>query len=117
MWKKLYAFTFKSLIKFVVANYYVMTVLQIEHKVLNYIGWKKAFDSDPINRKRSGVRRHRIIRPNNDPDYVIVQMEFNSLQEAESALAALRKVWANVEGKIMTNPQTRIFDIAGAIDY
>lgn len=34
-----------------------MLILQIEHKVPNYEGWKKAFDSDPISRKKSGVKR------------------------------------------------------------
>ena len=28
-----------------------MYILQIEHPVPNYEGWKKAFDSDPVNRK------------------------------------------------------------------
>jgi hypothetical protein len=94
-----------------------MIVLQIEHKVPNYQGWKKAFDSDPINRKKSGVRRHRIFRPADDPDYVVVQLEFETLEEAEKALSALRNLWTRVEGKIMVDPQTRMFNIAEAIEY
>jgi hypothetical protein len=35
-------------------------ILQIEHPVPNFEGWKAAFDSDPIGRERSGVRRYRI---------------------------------------------------------
>ena len=94
-----------------------MTVLQIEHKVPNYQGWKKAFDSDPINRKKSGVRRHRVFRPADDPNYVIIQLEFETLDEAEKALSALRNLWTKVEGKVMVDPQTRILDIAEAIEY
>jgi hypothetical protein len=94
-----------------------VTVLQIEHKVPNYNGWKKAFDSDPINRKESGVRRHRIFRPTDDPDYIIIQLEFETLHAAEEALTALRKLWTKVEGKVMVDPQTRMLDIAEAIDY
>ena len=48
-----------------------MTILRIEHKVPNFDGWKKAFDSDPINHKQSGVRRYHIFRPIDDPTYVI----------------------------------------------
>ena len=40
-----------------------MTTLRIEHKVPNFDGWKKAFDSDPIDRKKSGVNRYSIYRP------------------------------------------------------
>jgi hypothetical protein len=39
-----------------------MPILQIEHKVANFDGWKKAFDSDPVGRKKSGVRRDHIFR-------------------------------------------------------
>jgi hypothetical protein len=94
-----------------------MTILQIEHKVPNYDGWKKVFDSDPINRKKSGVRRYRIFRPTDDPNYIIIDLEFDTLNEAEAALAALRKVWVQAEGKVMVNPQTRILNIAESLEY
>ncbi len=48
-----------------------MIILQIEHPVPNFDGWKKAFDSDPINRKQSGVRRYKISRQADNPNYVI----------------------------------------------
>ncbi len=94
-----------------------MFVLQIDHKVPDYTGWKKAFDSDPINRKKSGVCRHRIFRPTDDSNYVIIQLEFATLHEAEEALDALRKLWTNVEGKIIFDPHTRILDVTEAIEY
>jgi hypothetical protein len=94
-----------------------MTVLQIEHKVPNFDGWKKAFDSDPIGRKKSGVRRYRVFRPADDPNYVIIDLEFDTLDEAETALAALRGLWTHVEGKVMVNPQTRMLNIVEAKEY
>jgi hypothetical protein len=39
-----------------------MVILRIEHRVSNYGGWKQAFDSDPVDRKGSGVRRYQILR-------------------------------------------------------
>lgn len=93
-----------------------MVVLQIEHKVPNFDGWKKAFESDPVNRKQSGVRSYRILRPVDDPNYVIINLAFDSLSEAENTLAKLRTLWAEVEGKVMMNPQTRIFDLVEARD-
>ena len=94
-----------------------MPILQIEHKVANFDGWKKVFDSDPINRKKSGVRRYRIFRPVDDPSYVIVDLEFDTLNEAEAALAALRNLWSQVEEKVMFNPQARMLDIVEAKEY
>jgi hypothetical protein len=85
--------------------------LQIEHKVPNFDGWRKAFDSDPINRKQSGVRSYSILRPFDDPNYVIIDLEFDNLTAAENTLALLHKLWAKVEGKVMVNPQTRILEL------
>ena len=90
--------------------------LQIEHKVPNYDEWKKAFESDPINRKKSNVRRYKIFRPLDDPYYVIIDLEFDSLKEAEDTLDALRNLWVRVEGEVMMNPQTRILDLAEMAD-
>ena len=93
-----------------------MIVLQIEHAVPNFEGWKKAFENDPIDRKKSGVNHYSIFRPIDDPNYVIIDLEFDTLKAAEETLAALRKLWTNVEGKIMMDPQTRILDLIEAED-
>lgn len=87
-----------------------MIILQIEHKIQSYEGWKKAFESDPIDRKKSGVRSYRIFRPSDDPNYVIIDLEFENLTDAQNALAALRNLWKKVEGTVMFNPQTRILE-------
>ncbi len=94
-----------------------MPILQIEHKVPDFDGWKKAFDSDPINRQKSGTRRYRIYRPTDDPNYVIVDLEFDSISDAEAALVALRKLWNQVEGTVMTGPKTRMLDIIETKEY
>ena len=90
--------------------------LQIEHKVPNYDEWKKAFESDPINRKKYNVRRYKIFRPLDDPYYVIIDLEFDNLKEAEDTLNALRNLWVSVEGKVMMNPKTRILALAEMAD-
>ena len=93
-----------------------MIVLQIEHPVQNFEGWKKVFDSDPIGRKSAGVRRYRILQPVNDPNHVIVDLEFNTITEAEEALATLQKLWAKLEVKVMRDPKSRILDLREATE-
>ena len=88
-----------------------MYILQIEHPVPNYDGWKKAFENDPIDRKGSGVQRYRISRKPGDPNYVMVDLEFNTLDEAEACHAKLRNLWNRVEGSVINNPQSRIIEI------
>ena len=88
-----------------------MFILHIEHPVPNYDAWKKAFDSDPVNRKQSGVRHYRVLRPIDNPNYAIIDLEFDSVNEAESLLAAMREVWGRVQGTIMENPRVRIVEV------
>jgi hypothetical protein len=88
-----------------------MIVVQIEHPVPDFDKWKAAFDSDPVNRERSGVRRYQVLRPLDSPNFSIIELEFNSLSEAEAFLAAMRKVWGRVEGTIIESPRVRIVEV------
>jgi hypothetical protein len=94
-----------------------MTVLQIEHRVPDFDGWKKAFESDPIDRKKSGVKSYRIYRPAGNKNYVVIDLVFATVSEAESALTALQKLWGKVEGTVMTGPQTRLLEIVESKEY
>jgi hypothetical protein len=94
-----------------------MIVLQIEHQVVNFERWKKAFDNDPIDRKRSGVKRYRVYRSNEDPNLVIIDLEFDELNNAQQTLTALRNMWPKIEGIIVFTPHTRILEIADTKEY
>jgi hypothetical protein len=85
-------------------------MLRIEHPVMDFDGWKKAFDSDPVGRQKSGVRRYVVSRPLDDPKYVMIDLEFDTSAQAEALLGAMRGVWGRVQGQIMMNPQARIVE-------
>jgi hypothetical protein len=94
-----------------------MYILRIEHPVPDFDGWKKAFDSDPVGREKSGVRRYRVLRPSDDANYVMVDLEFDTASQAEALLVALRVLWSRVEGQIMMNPQARIVEAVEIKEY
>lgn len=94
-----------------------MYILRIEHPVPDFDGWKKAFDNDPVGRERSGVRCYRVLRPIDDTNYVMIDLEFDTVRQAEALLAAIRVVWGHVEGKIMTAPQARIVEVVETKEY
>jgi hypothetical protein len=87
-----------------------MTVLHIEHPVPDYEAWKRAFDADPVGRERSGVRRYRILRAIDDPNYVMIDLEFDTAGDAESLLASMRVIWDRVQGTLMSDPRARIVE-------
>jgi hypothetical protein len=94
-----------------------MYMLRIEHPVPSFDGWKQAFDSDPVGREKSGVRRYQILRPIDNPNFVMIDLEFDTAQQAEALLAAMRVVWGRVEGTIMTNPKAQIVKVAETKAY
>jgi hypothetical protein len=92
-----------------------MYILRIEHPVPNFDTWKAAFDSDPIGREQSGVRRYRILRPTDDPNYVMVDLEFDSASEAEAMHEALRDLWSGVE--VMRDPRAQTVEVVESKEY
>lgn len=85
-----------------------MTIVQIEHPVRDFEQWKSAFDEDPLGRKHGGVQRYRVLRPVDDPRYVIVDLEFAALDTARSFLERLRTLWSDVQGTLIEAPRVRI---------
>lgn len=88
-----------------------MYILRIEHPIFNFEDWKKAFDSDPVGREKSGVRRYRVLRPVDDEKHIMIDLEFDTANQAEAMLTALRALWGRVEGTIMMNAQVRIVEV------
>jgi hypothetical protein len=88
-----------------------MPILQIQHTVRDYDAWKHAFDSDPVGRSQGGVRRYRILREAEDPNHVIIDLEFDSAREAEAFRGALRDLWSRVGDELgLEGPTARILE-------
>jgi hypothetical protein len=108
------------------------TTLKIEHAIVNFETWKLAFERDPVGREQAGVRRYRVYRPLDDPNYVIIDLDFDSLAHAQAFLEKLRGVWSRADlspglartpganrGDVdpTTGPQTRIVQEVEARAY
>ena len=94
-----------------------MTILRIEHPVPDFERWKQAFDSDPVGRTQSGVSRYRILRLADDPNYVMIDLEFDTAAEAEVLLAAMRRVWTGAGAAVSSNQRARIVETVEAKAY
>jgi hypothetical protein len=89
-----------------------MATLQIEHAISDFELWKKAFDADPVRRKESGVRRYRVLRPVDDPRYVKIDLDFDSVEEADAFRTALQGLWSSGRAApaLAGAPQARIVE-------
>ena len=94
-----------------------MATLHIEHPITDFGTWKAAFDRFAEARENSGVRGHRILRPVDDTRYVVVDLDFQTVGEAEEFLDFLRtSVWTSAQNApaLAGTPQTRILELADA---
>jgi len=94
-----------------------MTTLHIEHPIADFDQWKAAFDRFGPARARSGVRAHRVHRPLDDPQYVLIDLDFGTPEEAQRFLRFLQdEVWASRQNSpaLAGEPQTRLLDLAEA---
>jgi hypothetical protein len=97
-----------------------MHVLQIEYPVPEYAAWKAAFDRDVLDREGSGVRRYRVLRPTDDPNYVLIDLDFDNVGKAEAYFAALRsQFYSSRQASPASSggPKVRIVEVAEAKEY
>jgi hypothetical protein len=72
-----------------------VAILMIEYQVPDFGAWKEIFDNNPMGRGPHGVTRHWIYQVADDPDHLMLSMEFGSADQARSFLAdpAFQQVW------------------------
>jgi hypothetical protein len=96
------------------------SVVRVEHTVPDYEVWKhEAFDRDPLDRRRSGVRRYCVLRAQDDPGVVAIELEFDSRQLAIAFAGELAEMWRGVTARFgwAEPPRARIFELAAAEEY
>ena len=92
-----------------------MTTLHIEHAISDYGVWSAAFERFAEARVKFGVRAQRVQRPIDDPNYVVIDLEFDTPGEASRFLGFLQaKVWSSASNApaLVGHPRTRILQPA-----
>jgi hypothetical protein len=93
-----------------------MTTLRIQHSVPNFERWKRAFDSDPADRKGSGVLRYVVCRSVDDPNLVMIDLDFGNAEDARGLLAKMEQVWAGPGKDVMHNPVACIVNTVESVE-
>ena len=90
-----------------------MFTLSIEHAISDFPTWKQAFDRFAEAREKAGVLAHRIRRPVGDPHHLVIELDFDAQDSAESFRQFLHNVvWANRDASpaLVGAPETRILE-------
>lgn len=91
-----------------------MTTLRIEHAITDYQLWKRAFDGFAEARASAGVRTCAIRLPVDDPNYLVLDLEFDAAGAAQTFAAFLvEHVWSAPAASpgLAGAPKTRILDL------
>jgi hypothetical protein len=91
--------------------------LHIEHAITDFGTWYAAFGQFAEFRRQSGVREQRVQQPVDDPRYVVIDLDFDTVSAAEKFLSFLQvNVWSSSENApaLAGAPQTRILELAAA---
>jgi len=72
-----------------------MAQIRIRHEVSDYDTWKHMFDSDPLDRKGSGVRSYRVSRGAAEAGVVLIDLDFDTVEEASAMQARLLAFWSS----------------------
>ena len=94
-----------------------MTTLHIEHQISDFQLWNAAFARFADIRAQSGVRAQRIQQPVDDPRYIVIDLDFDTADEARRFLGFLQNnVWSSPETApaLVGAPQARILQLAPA---
>jgi hypothetical protein len=94
-----------------------MTTLHIEHAISDFATWNAAFQRFADVRLRFGVCGQRVQQPIDDPHYVVIDLDFDSPEDAGRFLGFLEtNVWASTSNApaLVGRPLTKILQAAAA---
>ena len=75
-----------------------MPVLQIEHAITGLDIWLNAFKKFAPAREQAGVQQAEVFQPSDDPNYIVVNLRFESVDAASNFRKFLTDVvWASPE--------------------
>lgn len=73
-----------------------MATLHIQHPITDFETWTTAFNRFGEVRRNAGVQAQRIQRPVDNDKYVVIDLDFETVDQAQTFLGFLRsRIWSN----------------------
>ena len=92
-----------------------MTTLHIEHPITDLNVWLAVFERFAEARAKAGVRKEHVLHPVDDPHYIVIDLDFDTTDEAQRFLAFLENnVWSSTDTApaLARTPQTKLLQPA-----
>ena len=88
-----------------------MVTLHIEHQITDLATWLAAFGRFADARQKAGVRAHRVYQPVDDDKYIVIDLDFDTIEEAGRFKRFLEtSVWSSQDASpgLASAPQARV---------
>jgi len=69
-----------------------MPILHIEHEISDLTTWLEAFNRFAPAREQAGVQQTEVFQPSDDPNYIVVNLRFESVDAATNFRTFLHNV-------------------------
>ncbi len=92
-----------------------MATLHIQHPITDFETWTTAFNRFGEARRSAGVQAQRVQRPVDNEKYVVIDLDFETVDKAQTFLTFLRKtIWANTENSpgLAGTPEALVLEAA-----
>ncbi len=92
-----------------------MPTLHIQHPITDFDTWSSAFGRFAEARRQAGVREQRVQRPVDDQRFIVIDLDFDSVREAQAFREFLTtQVWVTPEQSpgLAGTPETMILESA-----
>ena len=90
-----------------------MATLHIENTVRNFDEWKAAFDKFGRFRAEKRMRAYRMARQVDDPNKVVIDLDFDSVEDATEFSAALQQIWRTPQSQeqLVAHTAPQLYDV------
>jgi hypothetical protein len=91
-----------------------MPTLHIEHVISDFDVWQEAFKRFDGARQQAGVRSYQVRRPVDDAHYVVIDLDFDTVEQAERFRNFLHQnVWSSPSNSpaLVGPPETKILQM------
>jgi len=90
-----------------------MATLHVENTVRDFDEWKAVFDKFDRFRAEKNMRAYRMSRQVDDPNQVIIDLDFDSLEDATAFRGALEQIWQTPQSKeqLIAHSTPQLYDV------
>jgi len=91
--------------------------LRMRYELDDYDAWRTVFDKDPLDRAGSGAVGHRISHDVDNDAAVLVDIDFDSLEQARTFRDRLRELWKDPSMPATARAEVWITEITEQTSY